>query len=367
LLKIITVRIDGPNNGSGAIVGKEGNTYTVLTNCHVIEEPGTYTIVTHTGSSYQVEANQEMCQPGGIDLAVLRFSSTRSYPVANLGDSSELVVGRKVYASGWVGIDPVNPERGYRFQQGNITGIQPRAREGYTLVHTNQSRPGMSGGPILDEEGDVVGINGLGLREPNTGEWGFFGIAINTYKSWEVAVGPPEERSTPPRDNPSRESNRNKPQPSPPPQPRNSDNQTAYYSPTNYVLAKTLTRHSSSVNSVAISPDGQLLASGSTDDTIKIWNLGSGRLVRTLKGHSSDVNSVAISPDGQLLASGSWDNTIKIWNLGSGRLVRTLSGHSDPVRSVAFSPDGQTIASGGGCWECEKPDYDIRIWRAQGR
>jgi len=66
-----------------------------------------YIIVTHRGSSYQVEANQEMCQPGGIDLAVLRFTSTRSYPVANLGDSSQIVVGRKVYASGWVGRDPV--------------------------------------------------------------------------------------------------------------------------------------------------------------------------------------------------------------------------------------------------------------------
>jgi len=184
----ITVRIDGLGDGSGAIVGKEGDTYTVLTNCHVIEEPGTYIIVTHRGSSYQVEANQEMCQPGGIDLAVLRFTSTGSYPVANLGDSSQLVVGRKVYGSGWVGIDPVNPERGYRFQQSNITGIQPRAREGYTLVHTNQSRPGMSGGPILDEEGDVVGINGLGFQEPNTGEWEFFGIPINTYKSWQAAV-----------------------------------------------------------------------------------------------------------------------------------------------------------------------------------
>ncbi|MBC6477892.1 MAG: trypsin-like peptidase domain-containing protein [Hormoscilla sp. GM7CHS1pb] len=352
----ITVRIDGQGRGSGAIVGKEGNTYTVLTNCHVIEEPGTYIIVTHRGSSYQVEANQEMCQPGGIDLAVLRFSSTRSYSVANLGDSSRIVVGRKVYASGWVGIDPVNPERGYRFQQGNITGIQPRAREGYTLVHTNQSRPGMSGGPILDEEGDVVGINGLGFQEPNTGEWEFFGIPINTYKSWQVAVLPPEERSTPPPDNPS-EGSRNTPPPSPLPPRPNSDNQTAYYSPTNYVLADTLKGHSDVVYSVAISPDGQLLASGSDDNTIKIWNLGSGRLLRTLTGHSGDVNSVgqAWGPDGQLLASGSGDRTIKIWNLGSGRLLRTLTGHSRWVRSVAISPDGQLLASGS-------DDRTIKIW-----
>ncbi|MBC6473611.1 MAG: hypothetical protein GDA48_12975 [Hormoscilla sp. GM102CHS1] len=179
----------------------------------------------------------------------------------------------------------------------------------------------MSGGPILDEKGDVVGINGLGFQEPNTEEWEFFGIPINTYKSWHY-----------------------------------------------YVLADIFKGHFNTVYSVAISPDGQLLASGSYDKTIKIWNLGSGRLLRTLTGHSDWVKSVAISPDGQLLASGSWDDTIKIWNLGSGRLLRTLTGHSDWVRSVAFSPDGQTIVSGGGCSlrEC-KQDFDIRIWRARGR
>ena len=123
MLKIITVRIDGPENGSGAIVGKRGNTYTVLTNCHAIETPGTYTIVTHTGRRYRVNANQDMCQPG-IDLAMLRFTSTRRYRVANLGDSLELVVGRKVYVSGWVARNIVNSEereeREYRFRDGNI-------------------------------------------------------------------------------------------------------------------------------------------------------------------------------------------------------------------------------------------------------
>ena len=101
------------------------------------------------------------------------------------------------------------------------------------------------------------------------------------------------------------------------------------------------------------------------------WNLGSGRLLRTLTGHSAGVESVAISPNGQLLASGSRDDTIEIWNLGSGRLLRTLTGHSDPVFSVVFSPDGQTIVSGSGCsWrpcDYEDKDYDIRIWRGQGR
>ncbi|NMG20270.1 serine/threonine-protein kinase [Brasilonema bromeliae] len=118
---------------------------------------------------------------------------------------------------------------------------------------------------------------------------------------------------------------------------------------------RTLTGHSSQVNSVAISPDGKTLASGSGDKTIKLWNLTTGEQIRTLTGHSDWVSSVAISPDGKTLASGSWDNTIKLWNLTTGEQIRTLTGHFNRVYSVAFSPDGKTIASSS---------YNtIKIWR----
>ncbi|MFM6472871.1 MAG: WD40 repeat domain-containing protein, partial [Dolichospermum sp.] len=73
--------------------------------------------------------------------------------------------------------------------------------------------------------------------------------------------------------------------------------------------------HSDFVTSVAYSPDGQTVASGSRDSTIKLWNVKTGKLLQTFKGHSSWVYSVAYSPDGQTLASGSLDNTIKIWRL----------------------------------------------------
>ena len=111
-------------------------------------------------------------------------------------------------------------------------------------------------------------------------------------------------------------------------------------------LEKTLEGHSSSVNSVAYSPDGQTLASGSSDTTIKLWNVRTGNLLQTFTGHSNGVISVAYSPDGQTLASGSWDTTIKLWNVRTGNLLQTLTGHSNSVNSVAYSPDGQTLASG---------------------
>jgi WD40 repeat protein len=87
------------------------------------------------------------------------------------------------------------------------------------------------------------------------------------------------------------------------------------------------------------------LASASADNTIKLWNLQSQKLIATLAGHSDSVNSVAFSPDGLTLASASRDNTIKLWNLQSQKPIATLADHSQEVNSVAFSPDGKTLAS----------------------
>ncbi|MGL5836041.1 MAG: protein kinase domain-containing protein [Waterburya sp.] len=100
------------------------------------------------------------------------------------------------------------------------------------------------------------------------------------------------------------------------------------------------------VRSIAISPDGKTIVSGSMDDTIKIWDLATGELQSTLTGHKNIVNSVAISPDGKTIVSGSWDHTIKIWDLATGELQSTLTGHKNMVNSVAISPDGKTIVSG---------------------
>ncbi|MCT7983667.1 WD40 repeat domain-containing protein [Laspinema sp. A4] len=118
--------------------------------------------------------------------------------------------------------------------------------------------------------------------------------------------------------------------------------------------------HSDRAYSVSFSPDGQLIASGSRDKTVKIWRID-GTLLKVLEGHTERVNSVAFSPDGRLIVSGSDDKMVKLWNK-EGELLQTLSGrypHQSYVTSVTFSPDGQRVASAS--W-----DNTVKIWHLDG-
>ena len=120
-------------------------------------------------------------------------------------------------------------------------------------------------------------------------------------------------------------------------------------------LVRSLLGHSGPVNSVAISHDGSFAISGSDDNTLKIWDLGTGEEKITLSGHSGSVNSVAISDDGLIAVSGSSDKTIKIWDLKSGIEIRTMQGHKSSVSSVCISSDIKFALSGS-------DDGTLKIW-----
>ncbi len=104
-----------------------------------------------------------------------------------------------------------------------------------------------------------------------------------------------------------------------------------------------------SVQSVAFSPDGHHIVSGSSDRTIRVWNATTGETVAgPFTGHTGWVRSVGFSPDGHHIVSGSEDGTIRVWNATTGETVAgPFTGHTDWVLSVAFSPDGHQIVSGG--------------------
>ena len=114
--------------------------------------------------------------------------------------------------------------------------------------------------------------------------------------------------------------------------------------------------HFDAATSVAFSPDGTVIASGSEDGTVKLWDVATATEKRTLLGHTYHVYSVAFSPDGKLLASGAleqlpeehWEGTVKIWNVATGEELRTIRGISGGVKSIAFTPDGGTIVAASG-------------------
>jgi len=118
------------------------------------------------------------------------------------------------------------------------------------------------------------------------------------------------------------------------------------------------TGHSSIVLTVAWSPNGTQIASGSGDNTVQVWSSADGKLLFTYKGHTNRVHAVAWSSDGKRIASGSSDNTVQVWNAEGGSHITTYSGHTHGVNTIAWSSDGKRIASGSN-------DNTVQVWNAE--
>lgn len=109
------------------------------------------------------------------------------------------------------------------------------------------------------------------------------------------------------------------------------------------------------VSTIAWSPDGMRIASGSMDEAVQIWNTFTGDVLLTYEGHSDSVNAVAWSPDGTHIASASQDKSVQIWNAITGALQFTYHSHSTGVKALAWSPDGTRIGSAS---------YRVQVWQA---
>jgi tetratricopeptide (TPR) repeat protein/S1-C subfamily serine protease len=161
--KAVTVLIqNNVESGSGVLIQQKGKIYTVLTAAHVVHTPATYSITTVDGQKHSVTAS-EVQSIRGVDLAILRFQSDRAYSVANIGSSQTLTEGNPVYVAGFPLGTAAITQPVYNFTDGKVTARSGKAfADGYAMVYTNNTLPGMSGGGVFNPAGQLVGIHGRG-------------------------------------------------------------------------------------------------------------------------------------------------------------------------------------------------------------
>ncbi|HEY9850247.1 MAG TPA: trypsin-like peptidase domain-containing protein [Leptolyngbyaceae cyanobacterium] len=341
LAREATVFINGQNPGSGVIISRKGNTYYVLTAQHVVNSPDEYEIVTSDGTKHSLDYSTVKKLPG-VDLALVQFTSDKHRRIAPLGDSDVANEGKTVYISGWPHPGRAIAQRIFQLTSGKISGrpLEPLDK-GYGLVYTNTTRVGMSGGPVWDAQGRVIGIHGQAEGEQIVNQDGNtisvkdgfnLGVPINSFLKLASQNGI-----------------------------------NLLYLRDNFSLANTLStdkRCSEKVaGNVTFSPDNQVMAIPLQSGEISLCARTTGKELRTIKAHSlvRGIRSLLFSPDGKSLVSIGEEEgnrsiaNIKIWNVNTGELLHTFTINNQVSTYLpTFSPDGKTLATGH--------DKIIRIW-----
>jgi tetratricopeptide (TPR) repeat protein len=162
IAKMVTVTIDSPNSpGSGVMIEKSGSSYLVLTAAHVVKNRAQkFKIITPDGEEYAI-ANINSLKD--TDLAVVKFDSKNKYQLATLGDSTRSSEGSIVYVSGFPVATRAISASIYNFTEGKVTANASRPlKDGYSLVYSNNTLPGMSGGPVFNDAGELIAVHGRG-------------------------------------------------------------------------------------------------------------------------------------------------------------------------------------------------------------
>jgi S1-C subfamily serine protease len=150
--------------GSGVIIKREGDTYTILTAAHVVKSKSeTYTLTTPEGKQHQLNNATIKKLPKSIDLAIVKFTSTNTYPIAKIGSSSQALEGTTVYAAGFPATTRAITQSVYAFKDGKVIANSSRNLEGgYGIVYNCNTLSGMSGGGVFNDNGELIAIHGKG-------------------------------------------------------------------------------------------------------------------------------------------------------------------------------------------------------------
>jgi serine protease Do len=208
LAQAVTVLIDGGDGfGSGVLIAKDKNAYTILTAEHVVKDPlKPYKVTTSDGKEYPIIA-KAIRKLNGVDLAVIQFESNQSYKLAQIVNSDTASLGTVVYTAGFPAPGQAIQDRLFQFTSGEISGRPVKAqKDGYALIYTNITRRGMSGGPVLNVNGQLIGIHGraetdlVGEESLQVKAGINLGIPINTFIESVPKLGirlPQEQKATP--------------------------------------------------------------------------------------------------------------------------------------------------------------------------